>query len=247
MVPIDSKAAPPPVRLFTVPQVVLAAFLGTPIGGTALVSWNFIRLGRRRAAFWWAFGGLIGSSGLCTAGFLYGRGMGIAVNVATLGVVSLLSGRCLGPIIKQHRALGGRVAPTWPAIAVGLLGLACVVLVPTVAIAICYEPERLDVDGNTIVYGRGVSRSQAVSVGKVLQRAGWFQGRDAVVQVDWMGRQYIVTLWVNAEAAMADTGLPQFMRQLRDALQETVFPHSRVVIALFDPDEPFRALKDTED
>jgi len=128
-----SGPASPHVALFTPGHVMLATFLGTPLGGAAVLALNERRLGRSSAVTTTLFVGVVATALLLTLSFLLpddlpvGQFLGLGVLLAT----GQIARHRQGALVNAHLAAGGKKASGWAAAGIGL-AILLVVFVPIV-------------------------------------------------------------------------------------------------------------------
>jgi hypothetical protein len=126
-----------PYRLYSHNQVMLATLLGSPIAGGALASLNWRRLGKEKEARQWlamgaGFTVLVVALALVLPESVPGTGIAIG-SVVGMRHAALVG---QGPAVAAHVAAGGKLAPWWHAILVGLAGMLVVLLPVAVVVAI---------------------------------------------------------------------------------------------------------------
>jgi len=134
----DLEAAPAPARpqekLYTEQAVAIATFIGGPLGGSYLLSLNYMLLGDEEAGQRTIKWGLAVTVLLLLAFFLMPAPVSEAVpdiiyNMAFTGVFYYLTKRLQGGYLAEHRQLRGRFMTRWRAVGVGLVSAVAAVLV----------------------------------------------------------------------------------------------------------------------
>jgi hypothetical protein len=130
----------PELWLYSLNQITLAAFLGSPFPGLWLAARNLDALGRwgmyRRCLGWGAGLTLVN---LALAFFVPAQVPGIVVSVPFIIAARLMANHWLGPDLAAHSAAGGAQGSWWMTILVGVLGLLAVlalIIVPVVVMDI---------------------------------------------------------------------------------------------------------------
>jgi fucose 4-O-acetylase-like acetyltransferase len=115
---------PPEYKLYTVGQITLAAFLGSPFPGFWLASRNFKALGQakesRRSLMWG-----IGLTLACfiVAVILPGSFPAIAVSLPFVIATRSMAKQWFGHNLTAHVAAGGRIGSWWISVLVGVVAL----------------------------------------------------------------------------------------------------------------------------
>ena len=100
--------------------VVIAAFLGGPIAGSALIALNFRRLhDPGPAALIAVAGGLVATVILIL--LPVSRGISLGLSTAVAAALGALVGKFQGGLIEAHRGRGGRVGSRWAEVGIGLI------------------------------------------------------------------------------------------------------------------------------
>ena len=118
----------PGLRLYSLNQITLAAFLGSPFPGFWLAAQNLDDLGRRgmyRRSLWWGAGLTLFNVGLA---FVVPEWVpGLVVSLPLVVVTRLTANQWIGPDLAAHRAAGGGQGSWWVTILVGVVGFLVVV------------------------------------------------------------------------------------------------------------------------
>jgi hypothetical protein len=169
----------PRYKLFDPTSVGLAAFLGSPIAGTALMGINYRRLRRPGAATAAIVTG-IAVTGLVIACARWipqwaTFAVGLALFLGTYNSAKVLQ----APLVARHEQMGGQTVSRWVATGVGLIALAAwvgVVLFPTGL------GSKVLVGTKDNVYYSGLATKQdAKALGDALKADGFFTDRGATV------------------------------------------------------------------
>ncbi len=126
MVPPEAQE----LRLYSLNQITLAAFLGSPFPGLWLAARNLEALGRRgmyRRCLWWGAG--LTLANLALAFVVPEEVPGILVSVPFIIAARLMANHWMGPDLAAHRAAGGAQGSWWMTVLVGVLGLLAVLAV----------------------------------------------------------------------------------------------------------------------
>jgi len=136
----DAAPAPRTAALYTPGNVMLATFLGTPLGGSIVLALNESRLGRKDAAVFSIIGGLLGTTALLALSFVLPDNLPVGhfIGLGSLIALGSIARRRQGQLVSRHLAGGGKKGSGWAAAGIGLLSLVAV-LVPLVAILMIAE------------------------------------------------------------------------------------------------------------
>ena len=140
MVSEPAPVAPPEVqelRLYSLNQITLAAFLGSPFPGFWLADRNLDAMGRwrmYRRCLWWGVG--LTLLNLVLAFLVPEQIPGPVVSVPFIVVTRLMANHWFGPDLAAHRAAGGAQGSWWVTILVGVIGLLVVVVLILVPIVV---------------------------------------------------------------------------------------------------------------
>lgn len=124
----------PQQKLYTGQAIAIATFLGGPLGGSYLMSLNYMLLGDEEAGQRTIKWGLAGTVLLLLAFILMPETVrdtvpDIAYNAAFTGLFYYLAKRLQGEYLEEHRQLRGRFMTRWRAVGVGLVSAVAAVLV----------------------------------------------------------------------------------------------------------------------
>jgi hypothetical protein len=116
-------------RLFSVGQIVLATFLGAPLAGALLFARNYQVLGKSRAAWQTLALGVVSTGLVILIALLLPKSTpGMLLPVLYVLGMRQLATHFQGRAISEHQYAGGRKGSWATSVAVGLLGLVCVVV-----------------------------------------------------------------------------------------------------------------------
>ncbi len=129
----------PEFRLYSLNQITLAAFLGSPLPGLWLAARNLDDLGRRgmyRRSLWWGAGLTLFNVALAFVVPDWVPGLAVLLPFAFVVVTRLMANHWMGPYLAAHRAAGGAQGSWWVTILVGAVGFlvvsALLLLLPVV-------------------------------------------------------------------------------------------------------------------
>lgn len=125
------------LRLYSLNQITLAAFLGSPFPGLWLAARNLDALGRwrmYRQCLWWGVG--LTLFNLVLAFLVPEQIPGPVVSVPFIVLTRLVANHWFGPDLAAHRAAGGAQGSWWVTVLVGVMGLLVVVVLILVPIVV---------------------------------------------------------------------------------------------------------------
>lgn len=155
--------------MYSGPQVAVATVLGGPLGGAWLMALNYKRLGAPRKAHAAIVLGLIAMAVVIAIGLVASYGvMRLLVMIPGI-VVAGLTELLQGARYFRHVSVRGRRGSNWRVLGVGVVCLP-IHLVPIVGAAIIHAsvPGHLMMDGNSVLYTKGVPLVEAQKVGHEL-------------------------------------------------------------------------------
>ena len=116
------------LRLYSLNQITLAAFLGSPFPGFWLAARNLDAMGRwrmHRRCLWWGVGLTLFNVVLA---FVVPEPVpGPVVSVPFIVVTRLVAKHWFGQVLAAHHAAGGAQGSWWVTVLVGVMGLLVVV------------------------------------------------------------------------------------------------------------------------
>jgi hypothetical protein len=243
-----STSAHRPTRCFPPLQVVLATFLGTPLGGSVALAWNYAVLQRTASAMIVTSAGFWGTVAVCVAFALSADpGVRLAAIVIPVGVATIAAQVLQAGVCRAHEQQGGQTAPYWRAAA---LGGACGALLlgsylaysstPLGKLAYSFlgvnEPkEKLNFGPHEdVYYSDGATEEDARRLGQFLQKIEYLSGKGAAsARISRRGETLLIGFavrdgtWDDARAVRAFASIGERVR--RDA-----FPGQPVEIQLLD-------------
>jgi hypothetical protein len=174
---VESPPAVPQQKLYTEQAIAIATFIGGPLGGSYLLSLNYMLLGEEEAgqrAIKW---GLAGTIFMLLLFFLLPGTVSDAVpnmvyNMAFTGLFYYLAKRLQGECLAEHRQLCGSFMTRWRAVGVGLISMVIAVLVAVSITAFLPDQEhkvKYGAAGHTIYFDdETVTASEARKVANIL-------------------------------------------------------------------------------
>lgn len=234
-----SAAAPqtPRYRLFDTLSVGIATFLGSPIAGTILMAINYHRLGRGEDAFLSCLAGLAVTALAVAVGVMLPDGIAAAVGAGVLGGTAGAAAALQAPLVKEHRARGGRTGSRLGAAGLGLLLPLIVfgvwVAAPLTAdIASGFFTRTVKIGSDFVNYSGGATEEEAKALGEYLKRGGYFVDRGVQVNLRKAGGEDAVEFVVTPAGWMEPANRQDLMTTALMAGRETLgFP---IVVRLLD-------------
>jgi len=163
--PPGEAAGAPRYKLYSTASVMLATFLGSFLGGGALLALNLKRLGRRGVAGMVLLGSVAATALLIGAAFLVpSRWPNVLFLAVQLAIMGLLSQALMTRRLHEHTQPGGRLASSWGAAGIGLGALVLIVgVVLGVSVATFQHTlgRKVSAGNADVCYGDGFSEAQA--------------------------------------------------------------------------------------
>src|SRR5277367_1108300 len=180
--PSSPAAAVPSYRLFDPNSVLIAAILGSPVAGVALMALNWRRLGQGKKGLAAFLIGIVATVLASLLGYYVPSSgsiaIGILIALGTKGAAQYFQ----GPALAEHEARGGQLSSRWAATGVGLAFLALFSIVIVVGALGLGGQHRLVVGTKDEVYFTGTATKQdAQALGEALKKAGFFQDHGVTV------------------------------------------------------------------
>jgi hypothetical protein len=216
--PSSTAVAVPSYRLFDPTSVLIAAILGSPVAGVALMALNYRRLGEAKKGLATFIIGVVATVLASLLGyFLPSSGsvaVGIALALSTKGAAQYFQGAALG----QHEVRGGQFTSRWAATGIGLAFLAIFCLIIFAGALTLGSEHRVVIGTQDEVYFTGTATKQdAQALGEALKKAGFFldHGVAVILSKDQDGTaiSFVVKDGIWDDASM-DAGFQELGRQL---------------------------------
>jgi hypothetical protein len=216
--PSTTAAAVPSYRLFDPTSVLIAAILGSPVAGVALMALNWRRLGQGKKALAAFFLGVAATVLASALGyFLPSTGsiaIGVVIALATKGAAQYWQGAALA----QHEARGGQLSSRWAATGIGLAFLAIFCVIIFAGALMLGGEHRVVIGTQDEVYFTGTATKQdAQALGEALKKAGFFldHGVAVILSKDQEGTaiSFVVKDGIWDDASMS-AGFQELGRQL---------------------------------
>jgi hypothetical protein len=246
VLPPVPELARPTYRLSSAGDVLAGSFLFGPLGGVALIAWNYLVLRRFRAFALVLLAGLVLAAGVSVLALSAtedaGR-FGLSFGFSLLGCVTLPAVAWLlqGRVYDDHLARGGQKGSGWRVLGLGICGAAAwlgVFIAVAIAMAIASESEpavkTLQVtEVETVYYSRDLPEADARQLGSVLTQLGLFtgEGRKSVrLTRDGDG----LRVWIVLRDRHDDPKLVSYFTTVRERLATQAFPGRSVELVLCD-------------
>jgi hypothetical protein len=177
-VPITMSSRP----LYDSTAVGIAAFLGSPLAGSALMALNYRRLGKPSVALRTVMAGVLATVLLFGIAYLVPEDQPAGRSVLSvwglIGTVAVAR-NLQGSIVAAHRSAGGKVGSRWFGAAIGIL-VGVTIATPFVMADLAGSSApgtRLSVDPfGEIYYSGTATEADARSLGDALKNEGFFKG-----------------------------------------------------------------------
>jgi hypothetical protein len=191
---VESPPARPQQKLYTEQAIAIATFLGGPLGGSYLLSLNYMLLGEEEAGQRTMKWGLAGTVLMLLLFFLLPENVSDAVpnivySMAFTGLFYYLAKRLQGEYLAEHRQLRGGFMTRWRAVGVGLISMVIAVVVAVSITAFLPDQEhkvKYGAAGHTIYFDEEtVTASEARKVANILadhDMLGKYQRRELLVE-----------------------------------------------------------------
>jgi hypothetical protein len=172
----------PAYRLFDAGSVFIAAILGSPVAGVALMSLNYRRLGEGKKALAAFIIGVVATALVCAIGYFLPSSGSVAVGVVLAAATRGAAQRWQGAAVAQHQARGGELSSRWAATGIGVVFLAVFCLI-IVAGALALGGEHRVVIGtkDEVYFVGAATKADALALGEALKKDGYFQDHGVAV------------------------------------------------------------------
>lgn len=187
----------PNYRLHDPKSIALATFFGSPLAGAALLALNYRWLQKGRAAALALVAGFVLTVLAITCGYLIPSTYATAVAVSLVVVMKSVANSLQGEAIKQHLQRGGRLASKWTAGGTGIgIGALLFGIIFAVEIARQMDSKIVIGDKDEVFYSGGATKTDAKTLGKALQTAGYFSNKGISVLFSKSGGGTVVSFVV---------------------------------------------------
>lgn len=131
---------PPQTQFYSVGQIALATFLGTPLAGGWLIARNYKALGQTDKARQNLFWCIVGTLALFAIGYVLPEKNSPNIFIAVVPVIAVRSwaDAQFRKLLGQHRAADGKFYSWWRAAGAGVLCLAIIVTAAMVVFVALY-------------------------------------------------------------------------------------------------------------
>jgi hypothetical protein len=235
-------------RQYSPRAVAAAGLLGGPLAGCLLLAANYRRLGRKGAAWFFVLVGILASGGIFAAlweyadcpprlgAVLYLGPLFLAQLVGSAVVFGLLAWLLQRKSFLAYLSQGRKAAPFQAVAGLCLLCSAILFVLQTLAT----YPITWNGTGRSLQFGPdehlyytdGVSRDQAVRLGKKLQEVGVLDGegkKDVVVEKE--GDRFLVRFFLSGDAVL-EPWVRLYFEEMREQLAREVFAGAPLEILL---------------
>lgn len=249
LMPEAAESRPPGYKLFSPGAIGLVAFLTGPLAAFILLTVNYRRLGKRGAAKVTIAIGLVTMVALAVIIIDVPKSFPILlIGLPLFLAIWLAAGALQGNSYYSHLERGGSPASGWSVAGFGILGLVLSFGI-VLGIVLPWEPyfsegfgQRIDYDGgNELYYTKGVTETDARTLGAFLCESGFFNGRHPKsVQISRDGKLLVISFIVR-KSALNDQEVQQGFRAIGQRASQHAFGGRPVVVNLCD--EEFNAMK----
>ena len=177
---VSETAIAPAHRLYSSADVAVATFLGSIMAGSLVLGFNFLHIGRPRAAYISIAGGMIGLAVMIVAAFVAQDSIPTAVftgvNLGLTFGMKAVADKLQGPAMAAHAQAGGRVGATWRAAGIGIISLVAVVAA-AFGMVLRFDPsmnlgDSVEIDKVTVHYKDGITEAEARKLGQQFRDLG---------------------------------------------------------------------------
>ncbi len=177
-----SLSAPvPDYTLFDSTAVTIAALLGSPIAGTALMAVNYRRLKNESGALTAVLIGLAVTAAAVAAGYLIPQGAAGGVAIALVMAIRTAAKTMQGPAVEEHVRQGGMLGSRWVATGIGLVGMALTFGAVFGVEALRRGPKVTIGTKDEVYYSGSASKEEARALGDALKSSGYFSDKGTSV------------------------------------------------------------------
>ena len=177
----SALANAPQYKLFDANSVMLATFLGTPLGGSFLMSLNYRRMHKALAAAGTLLLGIAITGGAILAAYLIPQSASYVISIGLLFGMKALAQSMQGEAVNQHEVQGGRLASKWAAAGIGLATLAVLFLGIVGVLFAQALASSVTVGKYDIQFSGVATRQEAHKLGQALQSAGYPQDHRSTI------------------------------------------------------------------
>ena len=229
----------PNYRLYSIGGIIAATFLGAPVAAGIVMSANYLRIGRRKAALTAALLGLLATIAIILGVLAIPNNVrshipNLAFCIPQLLIVSLVAKRLQGPIIAKHREINGSMVSNWRPVGIGAI---CLVLIAGLLYGYDFLHERslgrpIHFENDTVYVSGDATATDASKLASALKNDGLFGKNGVVVLLHASGGKYLLSFafvddtWQSADAS-------NLLSKVGHTIAGSVFP-SPLTIQLCD-------------
>ena len=222
------ESSPPNYKLFPVNAVTWATVFGSPLAGGVILAVNFGRLSQAASKKRTLVLSFLGTVALFTLFFLIPEDFPIpdvAYLVPQLVAMHVLARSLQGETIDSHVSRGGALVSVWKAVGIGfvcLFGILVIFVATVIATTYLTSDPSIQVNANDeVCYSDGVTREDAVLVGRILTETEFFGDPEGTwVDLSVSDGIYTVAVYYNDDA-WDDLELIEWLREVGGELAES--------------------------
>ena len=236
----------PAYKLYSPGCIGLVAFLAGPVGAFILMTLNFWRLGKRRAAWMTIAVALFTVAALMAINFVLPDSMPWFMSWLFIGlpvfVIQWASAKALqGSAYDAHVDAGGSPGSGWAAAGIALLGIVLYlgVFIPVFLAYDFFVDEGFGqkityASGEEVYYAKGATEADARALGESLRQSGFFDGKGPKsVRVSLDGGRLVISFVVK-DRVLRDLKLQDAFRTIGREASQQAFGGRPVVVELCD-------------
>jgi hypothetical protein len=170
---------PPPYKLFDIPAITLATFLGSPLAGSVLLAVNYHRLGRTKPARLSVIYGILATAALIALGMLISdRISGYFTAIIPVIIMNALARSLQGPDLTAHQIRRGPLVSRWTAAGIGagflvlIIGVIFTAVVIQSSLSLGHKLQYSSTE--EIYYRKQATQTDAQTLGDCLKQVGFF-------------------------------------------------------------------------
>jgi hypothetical protein len=232
----------PGYKLFSPGTIGLVAFLAGPAGAFILLTLNYRRLGKRKAAWATIAVGLLTMAALTASLMALPESFpGFLIGLPLFLILWIAAKTLQGNVYDAHLRQGGEPASGWAAAGFAVLGIV-LYLGMFFGIFLTYElyvdgglGPKIDYgNGEEVYYTKGATEADARALGTLLRQAGYFDGKGPKsVRVARDGNRVVISLVVS-KRALTNLQVQQEFRAIGQQASQKVFGGRQVTVELCD-------------
>lgn len=176
------SSVPPSYKLFDAWSVALAAALGAPFGGGAVMALNYRRLGNRANAVWALLLSALVTVLAGIAGKFLSQTITFGITVGLVFAMLFAARSYQGAAVSQHLMHGGRLSSRWAAVGLGAL-CGTVMILAFASHALLSNPRVMIGSRDNVFYSGSATATDATAIGNRLKDLGYFNDKGLSAEV----------------------------------------------------------------